>query len=370
MVLLPGPFDTDAAVQPKAQASSARLRANLGDWLFGATLASRDYDSDAGSNRVAGPDAQWQISGSQFVRAQWLGSQTSAAPDANGNWRRVPRSDGHFAVVEWFGRSDRSEANLKLRDIDDGFRNDSGFLAQNDLRELSGSINRKFRSGGRWHEITPFIDVLERTRRSRSQLLEREIHPGIFIGGPRGLELTAQYRPADRQRVSENGPAHRLSQWKATLAAQPSRLLSQTNLELTWGDRIDVDADRVRRGFALLASGRLRLGNRLELEPRFEQGALRRDDSGRAQTETAAQLLAVAHFSPRDTLRLIAQRSSFFSQPEAAPATRERDSLGSLVYTHRRSLATVFFAGASRSRSPADGRATNELFVKLQAGLR
>ena len=66
--------------------------------------------------------------------------------------------------------------------------------------------------------------------------------------------------------------------------------------------------------------------------------------------QTVAQLLAVAHFSSRDTLRLIVQRFDTERQADVSsptPASRFKTTVGSLVFAHRRSNATVLLRGES-----------------------
>jgi hypothetical protein len=73
----------------------------------------------------------------------------------------------------------------------------------------------------------------------------------------------------------------------------------------------------------------------------------------------------------RDRFRLIAQRINVHQQ---SVATRADDTvlLGSLLFTHERSLTRRIYAGVSYSKSTAPftpERETTEVFVKLQWGM-
>jgi hypothetical protein len=167
---------------------------------------------------------------------------------------------------------------------------------------------------------------------------------------------------------------HDYRQWYLYLSAIPSPVLTLLTLEATAGERVDVVFDRVRPGSLVSVSGRIRLGTRFEMEPRFDQVRLRADNGAVAQRETAAQLLTVLHLSARDTLRLIVQRTAFRISVDAAPAATPVDdeaTTGSLVYAHRRSAATVLYVGVGRGRDRGATRVAraDEVFVKVQVGL-
>lgn len=384
LLLIPQPYATEAVAQPASHASTARLRWDGAALSVGALLADRRYaDADGrarGANRVAGPDLVWRPAPDQVLRAQWLGSQTSAHPDAAGELRAGDSRGGHLASVEWFRNSDVAALNLRYREASEAFRNDNGFVAQSGFRRASAYADRQFRPATRpfgLNEITPQIEVAQARAISDDAVITQEIHPGLFIGGPRGLELTLQYRPQERTRLAPGATLHDYRQWYLALSAQPTALLSFVQLELTTGELVDVAFDRVRPGTQLSVSGRVRIGTRLEVEPRLDHARLTADSGGRAESETAAQWLSVLHLSARDTLRLIVQRRQFQLGADAAPGVapqEDRSTNGSLVYAHRRSAATVLYLGAAVGRERAVGARDSrgrarEVFLKAQVGL-
>ncbi|HEU0201622.1 MAG TPA: DUF5916 domain-containing protein [Burkholderiaceae bacterium] len=373
LVLLPSPYLTGFADQPAGQASTARLRWDRGALSLGAVASDRNY-KNAGYNRLAGPDALWHITEAQFVRAQALLSSTSAFADAGGTLSEGAARDGHFINVEWYRNSAVSAANLKYREVSDAFRNDNGFLGQNGFRRLAGSINRQFRPPGVFfNEITPYVDVAYAQAYQGGHTIGGELRPGLYTNGPRSLELNVQWRPRERAQVDAAGPLHEYRQWWVNFTMGPGRVLTLVTAEITAGERVDIFANRVRPGWTLVLSGRLRITDFFEVEPSFNQGVLEAEDGGRAQSETAAQWLSVLHFSARDSLRLIVQRLSFQVRNDAfytgAPIA-DRSTTGSLVFSHRRSAATVFYLGATRSRGRTLSTRSNtsEVFGKVQVG--
>ena len=371
LVLLPGPYATGAAPQPAAAATSARLRWDGPGKSLGAVASDRSYRDGRGYNRVAGPDFIWQLTSEQFVRGQWLGARTTAVPDADGRLHEADERAGHFANLEWFRNSALMAMNLRYREASRDFRNDNGFLAQNGFRQWRGSINRQFRPAARpagLHEITPFVDVLHADDIDLGHSIATEVHPGLYLGGPRGSEINLQYRPAERTRLAPGGRLHAYRQWYLFATATPSPLLTLLTLEATAGEQVDVLFDRVRPGTRFSLSGRIRIGNRFEIEPRIDQARLQADGGGRAQSETAAQWLSVLHLTARDSLRLILQRTAFTLSAAGAAPVEDRAWTGSLVYAHRRSSATVLYVGAARSRDRtlAGSAAASEAFIKAQ----
>ena len=377
LVLLPQPYATGFAVQPASQASTARLRWADAGFAVGAIAADRQYADGRGYNRVAGPDLAWQLTRQQFVRAQLLASSTTAFADTNGQLQAGSAREGHLASLDWFLNRDDASFNLRYLEASDDFRNDNGFVAQNDFRQWRGFIAPHFRPAGQpfgINEISPTLEFEHAQTRTDGATITQTIHPGVAITGPRGVDLTLQYRPHERARLAPGGVLHDYQQWYLFLSATPAAVLTLLTLEATAGERVDVVFDRVRPGTLLSVSGRIRLGARIEMEPRFDQVRLQADNGAVAQRETAAQLLTVLHLSARDTLRLIVQRTAFRITADAAPAATPVDdeaTTGSLVYAHRRSAATVVYLGVGRGRerTPTRVARADEVFVKLQVGL-
>jgi hypothetical protein len=93
-------------------------------------------------------------------------------------------------------------------------------------------------------------------------------------------------------------------------------------------------------------------------------------DAQRAQ-EKVAQLLATLHLTARDRFRLIVQRIDVERETPLARLVDDSQLLGSLLFTHERSLTRRVYAGVSFARGETldqSARETLEVFVKLQWG--
>ena len=128
LVLLPGPYGTDAAEQPASRTVATRIKGDEGHFTWGGVLAARHYARGVGDNNVLGPDALWQINDTWRLRGQWLASDTTAQPDGNGSLVRGSASRGQRRLLKFLRNADFSESNFGIDDIDTGFRHDSGFV--------------------------------------------------------------------------------------------------------------------------------------------------------------------------------------------------------------------------------------------------
>jgi hypothetical protein len=144
-----------------------------------------------------------------------------------------------------------------------------------------------------------------------------------------------------------------------------------------FGQFADTTAQRVRNGVRWGSTLQMRPLKMLELTARIDQQFLRATlpgttESSRVYSETASQLLGIYHLGPRQTLRLIGQRSSFARKDEPqlfVEGGRSQRNALSLTYTYRQSAGTVLYVGASKGDSgftPNKSKA-NEVFIKLQA---
>ncbi len=388
LVLLPGAYGTDTAEQPASQSLVARLRGDgpagpastSGSALqWGLVAAQRRYADDRGHNAVLGPDLGWQITDAWRLRAQWLGSETTAQPVGD-QLQRGPAVRSQRALAKLFYQTDAVEGEWSIDELGSGFRDDVGFVAQ------SGVHQQRARAARGWHGLGPFNDfwieaIGERSDDRRSgELVSQDIRPGVWLTAANNLEAWLYLHGLAPQwaalRTAAGAPLLEQRYLKAGLTMTPAVWAPLLDAELQWGQLADVTAQRVRPGGLASLSLNTRLLPRLELEPRLSYGWLRQDGQA-VYTEAAHQLLARWHFSPRQTLRAIVQYSALDRQAEAAQgaspavaAQRSRSATGSLTWAWRQSAGTVLYVGASSLR---DGPGTSgavargaEAFVKLQ----
>ena len=374
LVLLPGTYRTDFAAQKfKSLATIGRVRAQVNGVSVGALFTDRSIQG-GGYNRVAGPDLVWFPDRENRIRAQLLGSWTTAQAGADGRIANGPLTSDHAALVDWRFNGERWDQYLDLEDVGRAFRADNGFIAQNGYRRLYSETTRKYRDALGLNEISPYLNVEQKTS-LEGRTLYRQNHLGLRLVMPRATTFAMEWRPNSRVAVRENGGLLRRDQIYFSLESNPASWFTRLFTEIAFGDRVDVANNRVGRGSYTALEVKVRPHLRAELEYRLDNDVIDTresvEGSKRVLLQRAQQALAIWHFSARDSLRSIWQRTSTRRAPslwEATVSSREQADTLSLVYAHRRGLGLVFYLGGTLGRTlDADTgyrRRQVEIFVK------
>ncbi len=376
-ILLPGPLNTDFANQEsKSQATIGRFRSHLGALSIGGLLTDRTYESTPGKpsayNRVAGIDFVWRPNGETRVRGQILGSFTKDPR----NLREPGVPDNDFAALVDYNYRDPIWGIVGgFEQVGRGFRADNGFFSQAGYTNVYQEVQRKWNNVGPFHEVSPYVNVARKVD-DEGNLLYQQIVPGIFLATAMNTNIVVEWRPNTSVRFRNEGGTLKRDQFFASIESTPGTWLSRFYLEAGIGDRPDVAANAIRRGYFIGANATLRISDRFEIEPRIDEsvmgsGALSRGNEI-ALHERAVQITSVYHFTARDNLRLIGQYSSvkrgsaFYTSPVS---TNEKTETLSLVYGHLHSLGTNIYVGANTTRSIDTSiifkQRQNEVFVKI-----
>lgn len=369
-VLVPGPFGTGTARQPGSQLAAARVRRDEGSLTLGMIASMRHYSEGRGENAVLGPDLVWRQGDGVLLRAQWLGSSTTALPDAQGGLSAGSAATGSRLYLNALMRDERHELNLTVEDTTAAFRNDSGFIAQSGVRFAAADLQQFWRNLGPFNFLAATVTADSTTERASGRTESSQFTPGLYASWAQNTQATLQFRGASRLRVDAAGPLLAERYWHGVYSTTPAAWAPLASIEYDRGQIVDVTANAVRDGERLTLTARLRPLRRLELEPRYSVASLR-TDSGQVYREYAARLLGVWHFSPSQSLRLIVQSTGLDRQGEpllGVAAARDYGRADSLTYAWRRSAGTVFYAGLIREKSglPAGPTRGTELFMKLQ----
>ncbi len=368
--LIPGAFSTGFALQPKNDALLSRAQSRFGSFSVGALAGGRAYrDVDGtslGDNLVGGADAQWLVTDSWRLKAQAMGSNTSALDDGAGSLRKGDAQRGASAYAGVFGKTERTETDLSILEISQGYRNDVGFVAQAGTRRFVAKQNLQWFELGPLNQFNAYLNTERTEERGSGLTVLQRWTPGVWMAGPRNSELVVEWTPAEKSRVHRAGPlhdAHYVHVWGQTT---PGAWASLIEAWFDTGRMVDVLAAADGRvvparkfGFELKA----RPIARLELQPRVESIVFDNPIEGKYR-EVASQLLAVWHLSAAQTLRAIFQRHSFGRPGIDAQA----ETAQSLTYTWRRSTSNVFYLGATRGNTglPATPSRSTEWFAKWQ----
>ena len=365
--VLPGPyFARYELVDDASLATIARVRAPLGAVTVGALATDRRAEDSF--NSVAGADVAWRVSPATRLNVQWLGSRTRGEADATG--AQPGTAQGHAATIDLYHDTEQWRVAATLAELDDEFRADNGYVPQVGIRSLATELRYKFTELPRVSELAPYIstDTREDLAGARVSSAPRA---GAQLTLPSNLVLIGEWRPREEVRTRVGGPLHVFSQAYLSLTAYPGARAPVATLSAVVGDAVDFSRDRLGNGETLAASLLLRPVSRLELEPRIDLTTVRTGAPAGMTRESAVQLLATLHLSARARFRLILQRVAA-ERSENGVDQEETRAVGSLLFTHERSLTRRIYGGITWARSSATGtpgRDDAEVFLKIQSGM-
>jgi hypothetical protein len=374
-LLIPGAYGSRYLTQPASEVQLARVRTYVDTLSLGGIASRRSYQNRQGMNTVVGPDLVWRPNAQDRIRGQALFSSTSAIADDNGNLQAGKNQSGNYIFADWIRKTDAWEPSLTFEQVSDKYRNDTGFVPQSSYRQITGQIQRKWQFDSAWHEVDAYLWVTN-AQTLDGITISRILDPGVYISGPRNTSLNLEFHPGMAQRVKPGGKLHNFSQWFMTIEANPFDWLNHIGSKLTLGEQVDIENDRVGRGLSLELSAKMRLFDRIEIEPYFSKTSIQGSDGKIALNDKVARILGVVHFSAQDALRGIFQRQSTerhaSSSTNGVPASSSNYDTCSMIFSHKTSAANVWYLGLTKAHGqgaiPANAR-SSEMFFKLQFGI-
>ena len=374
LVLLPNTYGTGFARQDfKSLASFARGRWQVGGATVGVLATDRSIEEGRGYNRLAGPDFVWFPNVEHRFRAQVLGSSTTAQV-VNGRIDKGEEATSHAAMLDWAYRGAEWDQFLNFEDVGRDFRADNGFFFQNGYRRIYSETTRKFVGAFGFNEVSPYLFAEYKTDPSGNVQYQQN-NLGLRVVLPRATTLLAEVRLNNLVAVREGGGLRKRDQFFLGIDSNPFPWFARLYGELAWGDRVDVLNNRVGKGHFYTLQANLRPHDRAEIEYRIDNDTIdareRVDGSNRILRQRVQQLLAIWHFSARDSLRTIWQSTSTRRAPslwELPVSARDNAETISVVYGHRRGIGASLYLGANfaRYREPDAGLRTYqaEIFAK------
>lgn len=372
-LLIPGAYGSRYLLQPASDVQIARLKTYVDALSIGGMASRRSYQNNQGMNTVLGPDLVWRPNTQDRIRAQALFSSTSAIADDNGNLQASKNQSGSYIFVDWSRKTDDWEPTFTFEQVSDKYRNDTGFVPQASYRQITGQIQRNWQFDSDWHEVSAYLWVTN-AQTLDGMTISRIVDPGIYIAGPRNTSFNLEFHPGMAQRVKPGGKLHNFSQWFMTVEANPFDWLNHIGSKLTLGEQVDIENDRVGRGLSLELSAKMRLFDRIEIEPHFSKTSIQGSDGKTTLNDKVARILGVVHFSAQDALRGIFQRQSTerHASTNGVPASSTNYDTYSMIFSHKISAANVWYLGLTKAHGqgaiPTNVR-SSEMFFKLQFGI-
>ncbi len=373
LVLLPDTYGTRYAAQNfKSVATFVRGRLQVQGATVGGLLTDRTLDNGA-YNRVAGPDVVWFPTTEHRLRAQLLGSWTTAQP-VDGSFLKGDMQSSYASQVDWTYNGPNWIEYLSTQNIGRDFRADNGFIGQNGFHNIYSETTRKFLDLWGFNEVSPYFNAQYTVDPERNPQY-RQTNLGLRLGLPRATTIAMEYRPNNLVAVRPGGGLRKRDQVYFSIDSNPFPWFSKLYSEVAFGDRVDVANNRLGRGAFFTIQANVRPHQRAEVEYRIDNDFIDSIEpvqgARRILAQRVQQLLAIWHFSARDSVRTIYQSTAIRRAPslwEQPVSARENSETISLVYGHRRAIGTSFYLGASFGRSrDADAGVksyTAEVFAK------
>ncbi len=369
IVLRGGTYETAAHIQQtETLASFARTRWHQSNGVVGAFASMRDY-SAAGTNVVAGVDGQLAFSDEN--RAAWVAMHSRTTTDFTDTGPALtPARRGSYVWTQFKHNSDDWINAIEVQAISPGFVNDNGFVPQTGVVDARIQVIRRLGEqdvGVKLYESEAYVRLARVATLSDplndqrgGETVASSIRPGVWMYGPHQTRLFAEYG-VDRQRGLRHGRLHDIPAVHMGFETKPAPWISELSGEASLGQRLDVEADRVGRGGEVLATLKLRFalpfGWATELDHRINRSWVDATEGGTAFADTGWRWLGMLHFSPRDSLRLLAQNTAFARRVDVragldAYADRQvhRSVLYRHLWQHGRSISLAW--SADRTRNP------------------
>ena len=168
---------------------------------WGGLWAARRYEDQRGDNIVVGPEVAWQISGPLRLRAQWLASETSAQDDGMGGLGKGPSRQGAMLNAKLVHQAGNQVYDLRVDDIGEHFRNDSGFIPQVGVTKFEAHAGHGWFGLGPLNELWFNLNVMGARAKANGEAVSYGLVPGVWMAGPHNLQWNLELHGLDAVRA-------------------------------------------------------------------------------------------------------------------------------------------------------------------------
>ena len=360
--IIPGPLYSSFVPQGEATVAIGRLRYAMGNSFAG--LIFTDREGDGSFNRVAGPDLQWRPTDANQLKAQLLVSSSEYRAETAG----ATDLTDYAGILSWLHSTSANTLQVDYQRFGREFRADSGFVPQVGVERMGAVYSHSFYPGG-WLRVVEPGFTGDYYQELGGEPVSRSTFPSLLLRGRWNTAFTFEYHIDEQVRPETKLLNH--SYFAYNLKANPSRVLSAIGVSGKIGQLPDYANERVGQGGVLSVTATLRPGIHLNTVLVAERQWLN-IRSARLFTADVAQVKATFNFTPRFSLRAIAQYEKVRRDPSlynAAVRGNEGDFGGSLLFSYRLNWQTALYAGFSREQILIDGsgyhQGPNHFFLKL-----
>ncbi|WP_158089081.1 carbohydrate binding family 9 domain-containing protein [Cognaticolwellia mytili] len=362
-IILPGNTGSRLiSLAEESESGAIKYRYDVNEDLsFGVVSTLRQTDNY--HNYVSGIDSKYRLNDSNSFQAQILfaDTQDSASMTLSGNEEKF--TDQAFKI-EYAHNSEYWEVDAEHQEIGDKFRADLGFMPRADYQKSKVLVNRLFYGEPEsiWQEMK-FAGQWQILHNENGELLERSVSSSFNIDGPMLSFVDVMVVAADKIGLrrheldasltinnSIDGNTKRFQENQVVVygTIQPTPQLS-TELELTLGDKIDYDNDRLGDITVLYGNVSYNINKHLEFDFSHTYSELKAE-SANVYTENLTELRVSYQFNVNSYLKFnVVYTDIDFNLDNNAAAYSAKDNRLStqLIYAYKLNPQTVFYLGYS-----------------------
>ncbi len=319
--------------------------------------------TDSYHNVVSGIDSKYRLNDSNTLQAQILMADTKDAAHFTESGQEENFTD-HAFKIEYKHDSEYWQVFAEHQEIGENFRADLGFMPRADYQKSKVLVNRLMygEPDNAWQEMR-LAGQWQILHNENGELLERSISSSFNIDGPMLSMLDIMVVAADKVGLrrhelnynlpidnSIDGNTERFQENQAIIygSIQPTAQIS-TELELTFGDKIDYDNNRLGDFIVLYGNISYNVNKHLEFEFSHIYSDLEADNAN-VFTENLTELRVSYQFNVNSYLKLNLVYTDIDFNLENNPtayAAKSNNLSTQLIYAYKINPQTVFYLGYS-----------------------
>jgi hypothetical protein len=362
-IILPGNTGSRlVSLQEESESGAVKYRYDVNE-DFSVGVISTLRQTENYHNYVSGIDSKYRLNDSNSFQAQVLFADTQDSAELTQSGNEEEFTD-HAFKVEYEHDSEYWKIDVQHQEIGKNFRADLGFMPRADYQKSAVDVKRLFYGEPEsiWQEMS-FLGQWQILHNENGELLERSVSGGFDIDGPKLSYIDVKVVAADkiglrRHELNSNlaidnsidGNTRRFQENQAIIYAtvQPTAQIS-TEFELTLGDKIDYDNDRLGDFIVLYSNISYNVNKHLEFEFSHTYSDLEAE-SANVYTENLTELRVSYQFDVNSYLKFNVVYTDIDFNLENNPAayTANDNRLSTqLIYAYKLNPQTVFYLGYS-----------------------
>ena len=362
-IILPGNTGSRLiSLREESESGALKYRYDVNE-DFSVGVISTIRQTDNYHNFVSGIDSKYRFSDSTSLKAQVLMADTKDSPQLSASGQEQNFTD-HAFKLDFKHDSEYWEVTAEHQEIGEKFRADLGFMPRADYQKSKVLVNRLVygEPESAWQKMT-FAGQWQILHNENGELLERSVATSFNIDGPMLSVFDILLVAADKVGLrrhelnfdlpidnSIDGNTDRFQENQAIIYAsiQPTAQIF-TDIELTIGDKIDYENNRLGDYTAVYGSINYNVNKNLQFELAHTYSDLKADNAN-VFTENLTELRISYQFNVNSYLKfnIVYTDINFNLDNNPSAYTAKDNNLSTqLIYAYKINPQTVFYLGYS-----------------------